>query len=117
MCALSKLFLLHWPFPDIYIQQLKLRRWVTLTNCCVHHRLRVRCVPLLQVWDVRFSTPNTNSGSSSTEAQEFTTIAVARLSLIIGLPDPEKARPGNEKLIAIARKNNVELAPQVVSKL
>lgn len=81
-----------------------------------------KAVPLrvgkrVQVWDVRFSTPKTNSGSSSTEAQELTTIAVARLSLIIGLPDPEKARPGNEKLIAIARKNNVELAPQVVSKL
>lgn len=71
---------------------------------------------LMQVWDVNFTIPKA-TGSSSNEAQEFTTIAVARLSVIVGLPDPEKGRVGNEKLIAIARKMNIELVPQVRSKL
>jgi hypothetical protein len=71
---------------------------------------------LVQVWDVNFTTPKAMD-SSSNGAQEFTTVAVARLSVIVGLPDPERGRTGNEKLIALARKSNIELVPLVRSKL
>ena len=69
-----------------------------------------------QVWDVTFTTLN-KKASSSNEEQQFTTVAVARLSVIVGLPDPETGRKGNEKLIAIAREKNVELFPLMNSKL
>jgi len=83
--------------------------------CSVESYLATACVLLLQVWDVTFYTSKAK-GSSSNEAPELTTIAVARLSLIIGLPDPQNAKLCNEKLIALARRNNVELTP-FVSKL
>lgn len=65
----------------------------------------------LQVWDVNFYISKAAKGSSSNEAPELTTMAVARLSLIVGLPEPDKGRKANEKLIAIAKKNSVELPP------
>jgi hypothetical protein len=33
------------------------------------------------------------------------------LTLLVGLPAPEKARDGNEKLMAIAKAKNTELPP------
>ncbi|KAG0553945.1 hypothetical protein M758_12G054000 [Ceratodon purpureus] len=92
-----------------------------LQSAPVGSEVIAKAVPLrvgkrVQVWDVTFTTLN-KKASSSNEEQQFTTVAVARLSVIVGLPDPETGRKGNEKLIAIAREKNVELFPLMNSKL
>lgn len=69
-----------------------------------------------QVWDVKFSTP-VKKDASNTEPQEYTTSAVARLTLVVGLADPkERAEENNEVLRAIAKRKSVQLAT-IVSKL
>lgn len=68
------------------------------------------------MWDVKFSTP-VKKDALNAEPQEFTTSAVARLTLLVGLPGPkERAEENNEELRAIAKKNNVQLA-SILSKL
>ncbi|KAG0615582.1 hypothetical protein M758_5G053100 [Ceratodon purpureus] len=79
--------------------------------------LIVKATPLrvgkrVQVWDVKFTTPvKSPTSSTASSPKEFATTAVARLTLLVGLPAPEKARDGNEKLIAIAKAKNMELPP------
>lgn len=61
---------------------------------------------------MKFTTPmKSRTASTAVSPQEFATTAVARLTLLVGLPAPEKARDGNEKLIAIAKAKNLELPP------
>jgi hypothetical protein len=40
---------------------------------------------------------------NASEPHAFATTAVARLTLLVGLPGPETAREGNERLMAIAK--------------
>ena len=62
--------------------------------------IRSLCV-CLQVWDVTFTKPVAPRNAS--EPHAFATTAVARLTLLVGLPGPETAREGNERLMAIAK--------------
>jgi 1,4-dihydroxy-2-naphthoyl-CoA hydrolase len=70
----------------------------------------------VQVWDVLFTKPVKSRNAS--EPEEFATTAVARLTLLVGLPAPEKSKDGNEKLMAIAKSIGSELPPdEITSKL
>ncbi len=40
---------------------------------------------------------------NSSEPESFATTAVARLTLLVGLPGPEIVKIGNERLMAIAK--------------
>lgn len=66
------------------------------------------------MWDVKFSTP-VKKDASNTEPQEYTPSAVARLTLIVGLPDP-RAEEANDEFRAIALKKNAQLAT-ILSKM
>jgi 1,4-dihydroxy-2-naphthoyl-CoA hydrolase len=89
-----------------------------LLSVSLGEEVTVKATPLrvgkrVQVWDVQFTTPVKSGTSISTAASPptFATTAVARLTLLVGLPAPEKARDGNEKLMAIAKAKNTELPP------
>lgn len=77
----------------------------------------------VQVWDVHFtkavkSRKESESGSeeqAEQAEQQFATTAVARLTLLVGLPDAEKSKEGNDKLIAIAKSIGGELPPDQIT--
>lgn len=68
----------------------------------------------VQVWDVHF-TKAVKSRKESGSEQQFATTAVARLTLLVGLPDAEKSKEGNDKLIAIAKSIGGELPPDQIT--
>jgi acyl-coenzyme A thioesterase PaaI-like protein len=87
-----------------------------LLSASIGETVVVRATPLrvgkrVQVWDVKF-TKAVKSGS-----EEFATTAVARLTLLVGLPAPEKSKDGNERLMAIAKSINMgsDLPPDEIT--
>jgi len=70
---------------------------------------------VFKVWDVKFTKPVKSRNAS--EPEEFATTAVARLTLLVGLPAPEKSKDGNEKLMAIAKSINMgsDLPPDEIT--
>nr|PNR28428.1 hypothetical protein PHYPA_029020 [Physcomitrium patens] len=78
---------------------------------------RAKAVPLrvgknVQVWDVKFTTSKSRD-SSPNEAQEFTTIAVARLILIVGRPAPIRLPKVLEDLLALSSRRKAESVSHV----
>lgn len=91
-----------------------------LLSASIGETVYVRATPLrvgkrVQVWDVKFSKP-VQSGSLATTT-EMATTAVARLTVLVGLPGVEKAKDGNEKLLAIAKSMNMVLPPDEITQL
>ncbi|KAG0622929.1 hypothetical protein M758_3G134400 [Ceratodon purpureus] len=77
-----------------------------LLSASIGETVHVKATPLragkrVQVWDVTFTKPVKSQNSS--EPQAFATTAVARLTLLVGLPGPETAKVGNARLMGIAR--------------
>lgn len=70
------------------------------------------CFHVLQVWDVKFTTSKSRD-SSPNEAQEFTTIAVARLILIVGRPAPIRLPKVLEDLLALSSRRKAESVSHV----
>ena len=75
--------------------------WFDPRYSCVHS--------CLQVWDVTFTKPVKSRNQS--EPQEFATTAVARLTLLVGLPGAEVGKNGNERLMSIAKSLDEISAP------
>jgi uncharacterized protein (TIGR00369 family) len=69
----------------------------------------------VQVWDVHFTKAVKSRKESEQEQEQFATTAVARLTLLVGLPDAEKSKEGNDKLIAIAKSIGGELPPDQIT--
>jgi 1,4-dihydroxy-2-naphthoyl-CoA hydrolase len=82
----------------------------------VGHKVMVKALPMrvgkrVQVWNVTFSMEK-NQIPQSTEPQEIVITAVARVTLLVGLPGPEKAKVGIDQLVAVAKNGgNEKLLP------